>query len=93
MSKLSGHKNPDAEQDMLLKVVAETLEFDPWQLELDTDLLATGRMDSLTIVTLVSFMEDRMAVSLPIEQIIPENFRSVRHLLSLAHEARQITNQ
>ncbi len=89
MNNLSEHWMPQTEQDMLLTMVAETLELEPAELAVDTDLLATGRMDSLAIVNLVSFIEERMGVVLSIDQIVPENFRSVRHLQTLVEKAQQ----
>ena len=53
-------------------------------IEADDDLIAGGLLNSLAILDLVSFVEQRFAVSLPIEEFIPENFRSASAIADLA---------
>jgi acyl carrier protein len=43
----------------------------------DTDLLETGRLDSLGMVELLSRLEDRFGVRIPIENLEIDHFRSV----------------
>ena len=76
-------------EESMLRMVADTLELERSQLDLDTDLLATERMDSLAIMAIVSFMEESMGVPVPIEAILPDNFRSVRAILALANATPQ----
>lgn len=78
-----------SELETLRTGVAETLDMDPELIGLDTDLLATGRMDSLAIVNLLSFIEEAFAVSIPIESIVPEKFGSLESLRDLIVEVRQ----
>ena len=40
-------------------------------------------LDSLDIVTLVSEIDDRLDVTIPAEEIIPENFNSAKALSEL----------
>jgi len=42
----------------------------------DTELIEQGVLDSLQILNLVGFMEERFAVTLPVEEFVPENFRT-----------------
>ena len=72
----------------LLSVVAETLDIALSELDLDTDLHATGRMDSLAIVTLVAFVEDELGVKVSVEKIVPNNFSSVRQIAALIGHAQ-----
>jgi acyl carrier protein len=44
----------------------------------DEDLLASGRVDSLGIMEIISFVEDAFSVVVDDEDILPENFCSVR---------------
>jgi acyl carrier protein len=83
-SAVSGGGVGTALRERLLGVVAETLDLDLSELNLDTDLLATGRLDSVAMVTLVAFLEDEAAVSITIDQLVPENFASVRRIAELA---------
>lgn len=48
-----------------------------------TELLASGYIDSLDMMRLVAFIEERFAVQLPEEQLISSHFRSVTTLAEL----------
>jgi acyl carrier protein len=52
-------------------------------LEPDEDLLSAGIVDSMGVMQLVAFMEDSLGVSVDDEDIVPENFRSIRTLAAL----------
>lgn len=49
-------------------------------LEPGDDLLATGVIDSLAIVKLTRFMEERYGIVVEDEDIVPDNFRSIEAL-------------
>lgn len=44
----------------------------------DADLLSAGIIDSLGILRLVAFIEDRFGVKVPDEDVVFENFQSIR---------------
>jgi acyl carrier protein len=46
-------------------------------------LVDDGILDSLDIVTLITEINDRFDVSIPAEEIIPENFNSAKALFAL----------
>jgi acyl carrier protein len=46
----------------------------------DDDLLATGVIDSLGILQLVLFVEQRFALQIPDEDVLVENFQSITAL-------------
>ncbi len=52
-------------------------------LGLDEPLLGSGIVDSLGIMRLVSFIEERFGVTVPEEDLIPEHFQTVQHLAAL----------
>jgi acyl carrier protein len=48
----------------------------------DTDLLSAGIVDSLGILRLVAFMEERFGVRVPDEDVVFENFQSIQSMAS-----------
>lgn len=57
------------------------------ELQPHDDLLNTGILNSLGILKLVSFIEDRFDIQIPDEDIVFENFQSI-HSLSEYLESR-----
>lgn len=51
-------------------------------LSADENLLETGTIDSLGILQLVAFIEERMGLEIPPEDVVYENFSSVAALSS-----------
>ncbi len=52
-------------------------------LEPDTDLIATGVLDSLTVMELVSYLSKTFGVKIAVTDITPANLRSVNTLGAL----------
>lgn len=44
----------------------------------DADLIERGAIDSMSLLRLVSFLEDRYHIEIQDEDLVPENFRSAR---------------
>ncbi len=51
--------------------------------ETETGLVDNGVLDSLDIVTLITEINDEFDVSIPAEEIIPENFNSAKAIMAL----------
>lgn len=51
--------------------------------ETEEGLVDNGILDSLDIVTLITEINDKFDVSIPAEEIIPENFNSAESLYAL----------
>ncbi len=51
--------------------------------ETETGLIDNGILDSLDIVTLITEINDKFDVSIPAEEIVPENFNSAAALMAL----------
>lgn len=59
-------------------IVAELTAGTP--VEPDDDLLADGTVDSMGVVQLLSFIEERFGYAVPVAEVTIENFGSVRTL-------------
>lgn len=47
------------------------------------DLIDAHKLDSLTIITLISDIEDEFDITIPTVEIVPKNFNSVEAMMSL----------
>ena len=53
------------------------------------DLVDTRELDSLTIITLVSELEDAFDITIPAVEIVPQNFNSVAGILAMVVRLRE----
>lgn len=53
------------------------------ELEGRTDLVESGDLDSMTILNLISDISDEFEVTIPVSEVIPENFESPEAIMSL----------
>lgn len=67
--------------DQLLEIL-EDLHSDV-DYETEDGLVDNGILDSLDIVTLITEINDKFDISIPAEEIIPENFNSAEALYAL----------
>ena len=49
----------------------------------DENLIDQGLIDSVSILELIAFIEGEFSVTLPVDEVVPENFRSIRALSTL----------
>ena len=54
------------------------------------DLIDDGILDSLDLVTLITEINDRLDVSIPPEEIVPENFNSAEAIWELIEKLDEI---
>ena len=71
----------DREAALMEFVGEELLRGRKGDLSPDEDLLSTGIIDSLGILRLVSFIEERFGIQVPDEDVVYENFSSVKALV------------
>jgi acyl carrier protein len=69
----------------ILKDIHEDVDF-----ELEDNLVDDGILDSLDIVTLITEINSEFGVSIPPEEIIPENFNSAEALFDLIQRLDEI---
>lgn len=59
---------------------------DPEQLQINDDLLDSGILDSMGIMQLVTYLEKEYGISIPTEDIEPEQFATVATLAAFVRE-------
>jgi acyl carrier protein len=57
-------------------------------LDPDEDLLAAGTLDSLSLMELVAFIEERYGIEVSDEDLVMENFRTLRSIQELVEVKR-----
>jgi D-alanine--poly(phosphoribitol) ligase subunit 2 len=58
----------------------------------DVDLFSSGIVDSLGVLQLVGFIEERLNVNLPDEEVMYDNFSSVRVIVDYLEKRHQETS-
>lgn len=71
----------DLEHD-LVELIVDEISLDPdAPLDAQTDLLLTGLVDSLGVVQIVGWLEDRLAVTIEPTDVVLENFQTVERMV------------
>ena len=66
----------------ILKELHEDVDF-----EIEEGLVDDGILDSLDIVTLITEINDAFDISIPAEEIVPENFNSASAIIFLLYKS------
>lgn len=67
----------DIEQQLMNYIVEQRLEGDATGIDASTPLLAWGLLDSLSVVDLLTFIEERFAVAVPPELVTASNLETL----------------
>lgn len=70
-------------------VVRELLRGDARDVEPTTPLLEWGVLDSLNLMTLISFLQDRFEVTIPDELMTPENLGDLLSIAAMVERLQQ----
>lgn len=70
----------EVEQALYDYIVREAADNAPANLDADYDLIGSGLMDSLLMMMVVSFLEQKYQFEFGLNDIVPENFRSINTL-------------
>ena len=76
---------PEVQARVLDYIAREFLEGDATALDLDTQLLALGIIDSLKMLKLTTFIETDFGILLDIEHLVPTNLESIRAISGMIH--------
>ena len=75
--------------DELLHMINAEVSFDPSEeITTETDLLLTGLVDSLGVVQIVAWMEDRLGIEIEPVDVVLENFQTVDRMLAFVQRSR-----
>ena len=75
--------------DELLAMINAEVSFDPSEeITPETDLLLTGLVDSLGVVQIVAWMEDRLGIEIEPVDVVLENFQTVDRMLAFVKRSR-----
>lgn len=55
-------------------------------LDAETPLLEWNVLDSLSMMSLIAFIEERWSIAIPDEYVLPENFQDIRSISRLVHD-------
>jgi acyl carrier protein len=77
-------------EEALRQFIVEELHWpgDPTLLTADYRLLETDTIDSLGIYAIVGFCEEDLGVRIDDEELVPENFETIRDIARLVDEKR-----
>jgi acyl carrier protein len=64
-------------------------QFADYPLAADSPLLNEGGMDSLQIVELFNVLETMFGISVDVDELTPENFESVNHVIAMVRRVRR----
>lgn len=82
----------DAFTSELLALINDELSLDPESpVEADTDLVATGQVDSLGVMEIVEWIEARTEVTVDPTDIVKENFQSVDRMVGFIRSLADTT--
>ena len=76
-------------EELIEYIKKEFVEDPDEEIEEDTPLISSGLIDSLSIVSLVAFIDKKFGVKIPDEKGVVENFETVNKIIEIINECRQ----
>jgi acyl carrier protein len=84
--RIGGHMSSDKHAEILKFI--HSLNSANAAVKVDTDLIATGALDSLSVMELIAFLSDYFKITIPASDVTPTKLKSVVTLAALV-EARE----
>ena len=81
-------------EDLIVSFIQQELAGDP-DLDIDRDenLLMSGLVDSVGILRLIAHVSDRLEVTVPPQDLVPGNFRTVRVMAGYLQGRTRVSEQ
>lgn len=77
---------PEDIQDIIVTFIRHELVGDEtMDVDLDENLLTGGYVDSVGIIRLISHVREQLEVTVPPQDLVPDNFRTVRIMAAYMH--------
>lgn len=80
--------DPELLSEVRSYVVREMLHGDGRGLDENSPLLEWGVIESLSMVSLIRFMEDRYGIKIPDDEIVPDNFANLTAIAALVERRK-----
>lgn len=68
-------------EQIMKEIIADINPFD--EFDIDTDLLGEGILDSLTLMLFIDNLEDRLDITISVDEVTRENFYSIQTIMDL----------
>lgn len=77
---------------MIREFITKEMLQQPLETDLDDNdqLVESGVIDSLGVMTLLSFLEEKFSIQIPGEDLVPENFASISKIAALVDRQLQV---
>lgn len=75
----------------LVALISEKFATDGAVIELDTDLLLGGMVDSLGVILVVKWLEDRLGIEIDASDVTLENFQTIAAMVRYAEQRQTAT--
>lgn len=72
-------------RELIREFIKKEMLQQPLETDLDDNdqLVESGIIDSLGVMTLLSFLEEKFSIQIPGEDLVPENFASISKIAAL----------
>lgn len=84
--------SPEVFADELIAFLVEDVALDDEPIERDTDLLLSGLVDSLGVVLVAEWMQERLGIIIDPVDIVLEHFQTVRQMVDYAAARGALTS-
>jgi acyl carrier protein len=70
-------------EPQLLRFIRDELASNPDAVDDNTQLIDEGILDSMALMRLITFLEERAGVRVPDDEVVPDNFQTIASIQQL----------
>jgi acyl carrier protein len=75
-------------EDIIRNFIVDELDDDDTPISIETHLFETGLVDSMNLVRLLAFLEEKFAVQIPVSTVNDQNFATIAAIGGLVDSIR-----